>query len=161
VLLPWKIGVVRGDSMEPTLHNGAVYLISRGKPAGAPRTGEIIVFRHKGQSYIKRVAATQGETLNILRYEGESEDFVMTPAQARSFRAVAGRGAYRNWRVVELRIPAGACYVLGDNRENSLDSRVLGLVPFSQIQGTVVGFHPEPPDRRVALQEAGSPSEGA
>jgi signal peptidase I len=44
----------------------------------------------------------------------------------------------------EVRVPEGQCYVLGDNRDSSRDSRERGPVPYSGVRGKVVSA----PDRR-------------
>lgn len=47
----------------------------------------------------------------------------------------------RNWNTDNfgpLKIPLGKCFVIGDNRHNSLDSRFIGLVNISDIVGTVI-----------------------
>ncbi|MFT4863382.1 MAG: signal peptidase I [Pseudohongiellaceae bacterium] len=136
-----------------------------------PQRGEVMVFipPHVDQYYIKRVVGLPGD---IIRYEdknlyinGElvSKKFVETisvdtavgdldgtlytetlggrdhPAQ---FIDVAGRNRARTTWVV----PNDHYFMMGDNRDNSEDSRVWGTVPETQIVGKAfaVWMHKEP-----------------
>lgn len=50
-------------------------------------------------------------------------------------------------RMTETLVPQGACFVLGDNRDNSLDSRdrTVGFIPFADIVGRIVyRLRPDP-----------------
>lgn len=97
------IGYVPSESMEPALKKGS-YLVSVRIYAGL-ETGDVIVFRRDGELLVKRIAAVGGDSvdLNSLPY---------TPGWAvpkRDKEAVT--------------VPEGCFFVLGDNAENSFDSR--------------------------------------
>jgi signal peptidase I len=55
-------------------------------------------------------------------------------------RRFARRGRGFAYRVVDLKIPSGSCFVLGDNRGDSVDSRDFGLIDVDSIMGTMVPF---------------------
>lgn len=83
------IGYVPSASMEPTLKEGSFILGLRSY--GNLDTGDIIIFEHDGQLLVKRIVATEGETVEI------------------------GDKTYV--------VPEDCFFVLGDNIENSIDSR--------------------------------------
>lgn len=97
------IGYVPSASMEPTLQAGSFIIGSRF--IGDPGKGDIIVFYHDGKLLVKRIAASPGEIVD--RSELSYMTSVPIPA----------------WDDPELVIPEGCYFVLGDNSQDSFDSR--------------------------------------
>lgn len=124
---------VSGLSMAPHIDSGEIVLINTmAYRFRGPARSEIVAFRHDGptsETFIKRVIGLPGDRVAIARgrvlVNGEplAEPYVRFP-DARSFP--------------EVRVPAGDLYVLGDNRANSEDSRVFGVVPESSVLGRAV-----------------------
>lgn len=116
-----KVSTV-GDSMKPVLNNGDMVLVNRlVYNAMMPRRGDVIVFKPKGNKnshyYIKRVIGLPGETVEIIensifidgeRLEEEYETSDITDVGAAADNIELGENEY---------------FVLGDDRENSKDSR--------------------------------------
>ena len=137
----WYFGqrvAVVGDSMSPILSNGDVTLVNRiVYDATAPKRGDIIVFKPKGNEnshyYIKRIIGLPGETVQILEGEiyidGEKleEDYGVSEITDPGIAAE------------EIELAGDEFFVLGDDRENSEDSRMadVGAVKRSYIYGTV------------------------
>lgn len=122
--------VVRGSSMEPTLHDGQRLLVSKfSYRFGSPRPGDIIVFRsplNPGDDLIKRVIALEGDTVEVDR------------GQVRVNGRLKEEPYIANHDISILpprRVPADRVFVLGDNRPNSEDSRFFGSVPVNMIKG--------------------------
>jgi signal peptidase I len=147
---------VDGRSMEPTLRNGQHLVISKAEywkvdhtslaslaglktnpqPAeagipvfGEPRRGDIIVFkfpRDLSRPFIKRIIALPGETVEIhdgrVSIDGEALD--------EPYLIDAPR-----YSIPAETVPTGNYFVLGDNRNNSSDSHVWGMVPEENIIG--------------------------
>ncbi|QEK17858.1 Signal peptidase I S [[Clostridium] hylemonae DSM 15053] len=127
-----------GDSMNPVLENGDVVLVNRiVYNATSPKRGDIIAFKPKGNEnahyYIKRIVGLPGETVEIIEnsvyINGKKieEDYKTTDIDdvgIASEKITLGGDEY---------------FVLGDNRENSEDSRNadVGNVKRKYIYGEV------------------------
>lgn len=120
-------------SMEPSLlpHDRILVdkFVYRVRP---PRPGEIVVLRpptDPTRNYVKRVVAVAGQTVAIhggrVYVDGR---FLREP-----YLHAATEGEYRPQVV-----PPGDVFVLGDNRENSEDSRAFGFVPVRNLVGRAV-----------------------
>ena len=130
-----KVSTV-GDSMKPVLQNGDVVLVNRiVYNASRPKRGDIIVFKPKGNEnshyYIKRIIGLPGETVEIIEnhvyINGEKlkEDYQTTD--------INDVGIVSE----EMQLASDEYFVLGDDRENSEDSRNadVGNVKRSYIYG--------------------------
>ena len=125
-----------GTSMEPTLPYQEVFLASAWPYRAAdPRPGDIVVFQlpqNASTVLVKRVIAAGGSTLEIVegvtRVDGRAlaEPYV---------RAAPRRPSSRN--LAPVRVPAGSYFVMGDNRDQSEDSRDFGPVPRERILAKV------------------------
>ena len=138
--------VVSGASMMPTLHDKDVLITSPlAKRLFEPTRGDIVIvclssnplcgFVFSGDTqYVKRVVAIPGD---VVRY-GTCNIFVTT-ATGQQIEDTAPTMACRDWdgfkRIV---LPDGMYFVAGDNRGNSLDSRIFGPVDKSQIHAKVL-----------------------
>jgi signal peptidase I len=136
---PCVLGVVMGNSMTPTLHSGQFVAIDRHYyRTHRPRAGDVVVFRHLGTTYIKRVYAAEGETIHLLA-EGYRGDRTLVQPIRRgheaTIRAAAARSACLTVR--RIRVPHGTFYALGDALNNSIDSRDFGPIETSAILGRV------------------------
>jgi signal peptidase I len=123
-------------SMAPTLHADDGILVWR---AGyRPARGDVVTLRspiEDGEIYVKRVAAVEGETIEIRR------DGVYVNGR-RLDDGVWGRLRYRPeadqqyaWPGCPLTVPPGCVFVLGDNGRQSMDSRYFGPVSISAVVG--------------------------
>lgn len=97
------LGYVPSASMEPTLQEGSFIFGLR--IFESPNTGDIIVFEKDGVLQVKRIAAEPGEQIDLTKLE--YMDSLPIP----------------NWSDPILTVPVGHFFVLGDNTQNSYDSR--------------------------------------
>lgn len=124
------------SAMEPTLVTGEKYLVNRmAYKTGEPQRGDIIVFKTSGSDdaavYIRRVIGLPGETIEIRKgkiyIDGDLYDEGgVYPKMTNSGQASGG-----------LTLGSGEYFVLGDNRNDSEDSRHadIGVVKSKYIEG--------------------------
>jgi len=139
-LSPYRIGIVWGDSMAPALRSGALYLLVRSR--GVCR-GDVVVFRHAGETYVKRVIAAAGDTLYLLEHSGSSAGQLVRADQLRLLARATTRRPWKSTMKLRVcRVPEGSCFAVGDNLDRSIDSRHFGPVRLGAIVGRVVGVPP-------------------
>lgn len=131
----FRISVV-GPSMSPTLENGDEILVNRlVYKIFSPKTNDLIVFRPNGNEkshyYIKRVIACPGDKVQIKKGQVyvNGEPFTETAAVATMEDALLAEQ--------EITVGEDEYFVLGDNRNNSEDSRYasIGNVKKEHITG--------------------------
>lgn len=137
--------VVVGQSMAPTLPDGRVIYIDRTYyRSHRPSAGEVVVFRHDGENYVKRIYRGPGEVVHYLT-DGPDLVTIISPLRADEVRQRYSDGTALEVRSV--RVPDDCVYVLGDNFYESEDSRQLGPIPISEI----IGRAHVPVDNTIAL----------
>lgn len=129
---------VVGASMSPTLHDSERYVLNRwAYHVREPQPKDIVVLRDPTDNCyaIKRIVAKQGDAVYIkggqLFVNGKLLDEPYLPAGTPTF-------PNPNYREQFLVCGVGKYFVLGDNRNNSADSRIYGAVPRQNILGLVV-----------------------
>lgn len=130
--------VVDGDSMSPTLRNSQRFLLNRVELyLREPQSGDIVVIKdpEDGGLSIKRIIAIAGQTVELT-----GGGVLVNGRKLSESYLQAGTRTYSYHVRDHERIPCGRqqFFVLGDNRENSADSRVYGPVPRQNILGVVV-----------------------
>ena len=91
-------------------------------------------------SYIKRVIALPGEHIQIkdgkvyINGEELKEEYLPEGTITDS----GARDDYEGGKFLDLVVPEGTVFVMGDNRGNSGDSRKFGCIPYEKIEGKVV-----------------------
>ena len=153
---------IEGQSMEPSLHTGQYILVNkiiyfhfdmnaplRLLPGNAdlparvvypfhlPRRGEVVVFeypRDLSKDYIKRVIGLPGDTVMIKDGQVFVNNVLLDESYLKGVQTLCrGEDACSQNRSVT--VPAGALFVMGDNRNNSSDSREWGELPLDGIIG--------------------------
>ncbi|MBE6791820.1 MAG: signal peptidase I [Ruminococcaceae bacterium] len=131
----FRLVQVTGDSMNPTLETGDRLIISN--VSYTPDYGDIIAVNKNGienSSMIKRVIALPGDSVSI-----DFDTHLIT---------VNGKVLFEDYEITEpiserydfkgpVTVPENSVFVLGDNRNNSIDSRTesIGFITFDEISG--------------------------
>lgn len=129
---------VIGDSMEPTIHDGDYFVLNKvSYRFTEPERFDIVVFpyNHGQSNYIKRIIGLPGETIE-LKKDGESYKIYINGEEL-----IENYGKepidYPGNQVFPFVIPEDEYFVMGDNRNDSSDSRYqdVGTIPESEIIG--------------------------
>ena len=142
-------------AMEPTLWAGDFFFVSRRPSDRRPRQNDLVVVVHGGLSIVKRVVGLPSDTLSmrdgLLTRNGvdvpepftqlvdPSHVAALDEGRAWQVKHLVGASArtyrpnLRNWGPIV--VPPDSVFVLGDNRDNSYDSRYWGPVAINRIRG--------------------------
>lgn len=129
--LCWPMRLM-GSSMEPALGDGEIVLMNRvSAMLGSYEKGDIVMFRYfdenGSQTVVKRIIATEGDTIRILQDGVEVNGTLLQEEYAEGFTA----------GLVDMTVPEGTVFVMGDHRETSYDSRNMGVIPEKDLKGKV------------------------
>ena len=106
----------------------------------SPEHGDIIVFRYpndESRDFIKRIIAVGGDTVQVRDNRVWLNGKLLDEPYVRpgSFREPPSSHCGYLYGCEPLRVPAGSYFVMGDNRDNSQDSRYWGFVKRPKIRG--------------------------
>ena len=122
-LVVFRVILVTGDSMFTTLWDGDYLLLVSELFCGAPESGDIVVISKQsfdnGSPIVKRVIATQGQTVDIDFESGT----VYVDGKALREPYIHNETTNEEGTVFPLTVAENCIFVLGDNRAVSLDSR--------------------------------------
>jgi signal peptidase I len=126
--------VVDGVSMMPTLQDGeklivnkAIFFISE------PKRGDIIVFHAtEDKDWIKRVIGEPGDTVEVKDDALYINDEIVDEPYLDISKSMASGILTNGFR---SEVPVDHIFVMGDNRQNSRDSRMIGAIPIDSVFG--------------------------
>lgn len=135
---------VHGTSMSPTIKEGENIIVNKTAYGiinpfsnnfliqwNSPKNNDIVIFLHQNKIVVKRCVATEGTTLEffkdpqyILKVNGKN-----IPLKEGEFEKLSSFSE----------VPKGYILALGDNLEQSIDSREYGFVSIKNITGKILG----------------------
>jgi len=149
---------IPSGSMEPTLEIGDHLLVNKFIygikipftsinlfPLKSPQRGDVIVFIYPPEpdkDFIKRVIGVGGDSVRIA-----NKKLYINGVEVPDTHAVYRENTILPGGVQELdnfgpvNVPKGSLFVLGDNRDHSLDSRFWGFVPLKNVLGKALGIY--------------------
>jgi len=130
--------VVDGTSMMPTLQDRERLIVTKLVYfIGDPKPGDIIVFHAtQERDYIKRVIGVGGDVVEMKNDQLYINQQPVDEPYLDEYKKQAQSEGYvltEDFDPVE--VPEGELFVMGDNRRNSKDSRMIGTVPLESVVG--------------------------
>lgn len=121
-----------GEGMEPNLRSGQTLILLKTKEVSE---GDIIAFYYNNQVLVRRVVSLGGKHISI-----EKDGTVYINSQALDEPYLESKSVGQCNTEFPYFIPSGYAFVMGDNREIAMDSRLeeIGPVPVGRIIGRVI-----------------------
>ena len=137
-----SVHIVKNVSMRTTLNDGDIIWADK---LASPKRGEVVIFAYdEDTDYVKRVIAVEGDTLYFdkkgdkyevyIKYKGNDlKELLEEPYLSEGVITACTTNS-------TFVIQEGEVFVMGDNREESYDSRDFGPIKEEQIKGVVHNF---------------------
>ncbi|UJL47593.1 signal peptidase I [Virgibacillus sp. NKC19-16] len=135
---------VDGESMEPTLNDGNLLMVNTFiyDITEVDRFDVIVFHANQQADYVKRVIGLPGDTVEYkndsLYVNGEHWDEAFLESYAQASDSTPFTNDFTLTEITgKEEVPEGKLFVMGDNRQDSLDSRSFGFISAEQLVGKV------------------------
>ena len=131
--------VIPSESMNPTIEIGDMILGEKiSLKSHAPKQGDIIFFKNPAADsphgvLVKRVVAVGGQTVDLRNGKVYIDGVEEKNAHAHGMSMPLAEEYLETDVTFPYKVPKGYIWVMGDNRENSLDSRSFGAIPIDSV----------------------------
>ena len=121
-----------GDGMEPTLKNHQILVVLRTDEA---REGDIVAFYYNNKALVRRVIAADGQQITI---NEDGSVLINNEPLEEPYIGTLSKGQCN--LTFPYTVPLEQYFVMGDNRETSMDSRLkeIGTVTRERLIGKVI-----------------------
>jgi signal peptidase I len=152
--------IVPTESMAPTLYIGDCIFVDKTRYCKSlPNRGEVIVVSSQERKFVKRTIGVPGDTVEItntvllINSTPIKEHYTIHTDISTMVKSISPRDNYGPVIIAENQI-----FVLGDNRDNSIDSRFWGPVNINAIEGLVkkIYFSIDLVDMKVRWERIGA-----
>lgn len=148
IVRPYKFPSI---SMEPTLLPGDYFLVDmKIYKTAKPKRGDVIVFEYPKDptmEFAKRVIATGGEKVAIIRNKIYINDQLIDDPWGHFTMRRSSTEDYG-----PVKVPENSLFVLGDNRDNSEDSRFWGFVNIRKVKGRILYLYWAKDKARIGME---------
>ena len=127
--------MVSSSSMRPFLFKGDQILVNKfsysifGFRYSEIKIGDLVVFEHNREKYIKRVVGVKGQLIQF------NQDNVFVDGRSTRSNEYDHVDSLRIGSLRSIKIKDEVLFLLGDNFHNSIDSREIGLINENQVLG--------------------------
>lgn len=131
------ISVVNGVSMEPELKNGDIVFFYR--MANEYKKNDIILIQDKkGEEIVKRIIATEGDVVDMVEQDGK----ILVNGTEEQICTIGRTEKRPDGISFPIEVGKGELFVLGDNREQSQDSRnaSVGMAKIENVTGKAIAL---------------------
>jgi signal peptidase I len=127
--------LVKGRSMDPILHERDYLIVDElSYHLRSPKRGEVIVFKfplNPKEHFVKRVIGLPGDTVQIIN--GQVTVITKSGKKVLLDEPYVKNHSYES--LVDITVPEGNLFVMGDNRAESYDSRMWKFLPLKMATG--------------------------
>lgn len=115
--------------MKPAVQAGDLVIFYR--LADTYAASDVAVLEYEGQQQVRRVVAVAGDIVDI------TEEGLFINGSYVTEQNMQAIHLYEEGITFPVTVPEGHVFVLGDNRSNTVDSRIYGTVPIKDLSGKV------------------------
>lgn len=134
IMFVGQIYILKESSMVPTFQNNDVVIVEKITKHWDLSQEDIVIFRHEDKDLVKRIIATPGDTIQIINGIVYINEEVYEDTYKKEEFLYAGIAQSK------IILKEDEYFVMGDNRNYSMDSRDIGVISKKNIIGKVL-FH--------------------